>query len=216
MMAVISTVLVSQLDDGWILAPERYDPRRWHPSTGAKTLDLFVRTVRDLISPAKINPDRQYLVLDTGDAQRGILRSARQPGPPSELGSTKKRIGAGHVVISRLRPYLRQVAWVDPRFCPDDVDVVCSTEFFVLESVDGESIAFLVPFLLSEPVQEVLAAAQEGGHHPRVNEATLLRIEIPDSVIEARSETSARIESAIRSIRNGLTALEGLETAAIC
>ena len=95
------------------------------------------------------------------------------------------------VVISRLRPYLRQVAWVDAGLLAEQTpgtELICSTEFFVLESVGSASVAFLVPFLLSLPIQAVLAAAQAGGHHPRFNERTLMTLPIPP-----RSSAAVRV-----------------------
>ena len=67
----------------------------------------------------------------------------------------------GDVIISRLRPYLRQVAFVDSdiRGYELSATILCSTEFFVLRAIEQESIAFLVPFLLSQSTQQVLAAS---------------------------------------------------------
>lgn len=49
----------------------------------------------------------------------------------------------GDVIISRLRPYLRQVAYVDE----DRKEILgASTEFFVIRARNNESIAYLVPF----------------------------------------------------------------------
>ena len=105
----------------------------------------------------------------------------------------------GDVLISRLRPYLRQVAYVD-RTIPvlSEAALLCSTEFFVLRSVDQQSIAFLVPFLLSVQVQRVLAASQEGGHHPRVRESTLLTLPLPSSLLETRAATSSAVGRNLR------------------
>jgi hypothetical protein len=112
-----------------------------------------------------------------------------------DIGSVKKCVESGDVLISRLRPYLRQVAWVDEHIgsIGPDVSLVCSTEFFVLRSIDGKSIAFLVPLLLSRPVQIVLAASQEGGHHPRIAEATLLTLPVPAKLLDRRDATSQAI-----------------------
>ena len=82
--------------------------------------------------------------------------------------AVKKIIKAGDVIISRLRPYLKQVAFVDKVLCEHYDSVLCSTEYFVLRSKDQHiSIAFIVPVLLSREVQNMLISSQEGGHHPR-------------------------------------------------
>lgn len=77
---------------------------------------------------------------------------------------------------------------------PLSAALVCSTEFFVLRSLTDESIAFLVPYLLSEAVQTVLAASQEGGHHPRFDESTLLSLPIPEAILANRASASEDVK----------------------
>ena len=178
---------------------------------------------RDTVT-AKDDPERKFLVFDTGDAKDGIIAVSKPPVPGSQIRSAKKRIRPRQVIVSRLRPYLRQVAWVDPGLLAEPelsagaregassetepaVELTCSTEFFVLEPIDSASIAFLVPFLLSAPVQAVLSAAQEGGHHPRFNERTLTTLPIPASLAEQAQEHSARVERAVTQAREAYAAL---------
>src|SRR5262249_5431927 len=150
--------------------------------------------------------------LDTSDAQEGIVVNRKLPVSLSEIGSTKKVVEHRDVLISRLRPYLRQVAFVDRgiRFWQEGVGLLCSTEFFVLRALGEESIAFLVPFLLSQQVQQVLAAAQEGGHHPRFNEATLLGLPVPKSLVERREALSREVERGVQLFRQSERLLAGL------
>ncbi len=202
-MATKAVVDIGRLDEGWILAPERYDPRRRTNEAGSRLGD-FVNVMREQVHGRTVD-GRRFLVLDTGDAQDGIIRTTKRPCSGAAIRSTKKRIRPKQVIISRLRPYLRQIAWVDPGLlkaqeCP--VVLLCSTEFFVLESVDGSSIAFLAPYLLSPSVQSILAAAQEGGHHPRFNERTLTTLPIPVALVERRDELSAQLERAVNQARD--------------
>lgn len=216
-MAIASVLDIAQLDEGWVLAPERYDPRRRGTGNDGPRLGDFVRVLREQINVSsfstgargtrslheKASASGQFLVLDTGDAHNGIIRPSKGLCDGRALRSTKKRIRPRQVIISRLRPYLRQVAWVDSGLLEGqaDVELLCSTEFFVLDAADEESIAFLVPFLLSTPVQSILAAAQEGGHHPRFNERTLTTLPIPASIIEDRAALSRRVEWAVGQAR---------------
>ena len=207
-MAQAAVRSATALDAGWVLAPERYDPRLAAGADGAPLGEL-VEVVREHVSPAGGSDGRSFLVLDTGDAQEGLLLppAGRAPVPASGLGSAKKAARAGDVLISRLRPYLRQVALVDEGLTT--ASVVCSTEFHVLRSRDGRSIAFLVAFLLSAPAQERLAAAQEGGHHPRFRRDALEALVVPDGVLAARDELSAEVERAVthaRAARHALAA----------
>jgi hypothetical protein len=206
--AVIS---VPQLDDSLVLAPERYDPRRHSSRADGEPLLGYVRLGRDLVSPASHRSNRTYLVLDTGDAREGFLFTKRRPVKGSELGSVKKLLLPGDVVISRLRPYLRQVALVDSGLADfQTVDVACSTEFYVLRAPPDRSIAFLVPFLLSEPVQEILAASQEGGHHPRFSDRTLASLTVPEPLVTRRHEVSAQVSELIELMRRGTLGLAQL------
>ena len=205
-MAQVAVRAADALDAGWILAPERYDPRLTAGGAGVALGDL-AEVVREHVVPERAAPGA-FLVLDTGDAQEGVLLppAAREPVPATALGSAKKAARPGDVLISRLRPYLRQVALVDAALTP--ATVACSTEFYVLRSRDGRSIAFLIAYLLSAPVQERLAAAQEGGHHPRFRQDALESLVVPESVVAARGELSAAVEQAValaRAARHALT-----------
>lgn len=208
-MAISAVIDVSRLDDGNVLTPERYDPRRRYVDQSGTCLSDIVTFLREKTSAEKTSAEKadttqQFLVLATGDARDGIMRPTVPPCDGAAIGSTKNRIRPGQVVISRLRPYLRQVAWIDAGLqesMEGHVELVCSSEFYVLDSKDGASIAFLVPFLLSRRVQSVLAASQEGGHHPRFNERTLKFLPIPTLLLERRDELSARVELAVSQAR---------------
>jgi hypothetical protein len=122
----------------------------------------------------------------------------------AELGSAKKLLRPGDVIVSRLRPYLRQVALVDAELAGPGVGLACSTEFFVLRPAGGgESIAFLVAFLLGDGAQSALAACVEGGHHPRFGQAALEQLVVPADVLARRDELSARVEAAVAAARRG-------------
>ena len=194
-MALISTKRASLLGPTFVLAPERYDPRRSMDSpVESVPLGEVISIIRQTVSPKQdIGP---CLVLDTSDAREGVIIGRKQQ--TTDIGSAKKSTLPGDVIISRLRPYLRQVAYVDEGILNlDGAMLLCSTEFFVLRSPSERSIAFLVPFLLSDQVQEVLAASQEGGHHPRFNDATLLNLPVPKKLIDARTGTSSAVQQAV-------------------
>jgi hypothetical protein len=201
-MALISIKRRGELAEVLALAPERYDPRReLQPQVRRTTL---LRQVANIVRKTVQPSDKlgRCLVLDTSDAREGIISFLKQPVAGAEIGSAKKVIEAKQVIISRLRPYLRQVALVDPWMgVPADGLLICSTEFFVLSSADDRSIAFLVPFLLTEQVQTVLAASQEGGHHPRFDDSVLLNLPIPEVVLTRREEDSASVEECVRLFR---------------
>jgi len=200
-MAEHGVVPVGALDTGLILTPERYDPRRRPPAGTGPSIRGVAAAVSEQVSPKTARLDREYLVLDTGDAREGLILTAKPTVSGTQLGSNKKIVRPGDVIISRLRPYLRQVAYVDPALAPETVELVCSTEFYVLRRQDEASIAFLVPVLLSREVQEVLSASQEGGHHPRFNLATLEGVRVPARTLESRDDLSRSVEQAVQRAR---------------
>lgn len=201
-MALVTIVKKTQLAFPLILAPERYDPRRQINANDTETVELneLVVSVKRTVNSSKELGN--CLILDTSDAREGIVICRKRPVPGTSIGSTKKVLALNDVIISRLRPYLRQVAYIDSEIpLSQDANILCSTEFFILRSCNEESIAFLVPFLLSRKVQEVLAASQEGGHHPRFNESTLLKLPIPKHLLSERKRISEAMIDGIKSYR---------------
>jgi len=214
-MAQSTVISVARLDAGLILAPERYDPRRSSPSCPGVPIGELAQIIGDTVAPALSGGNMPALILDTGDAQEGVIRATKRYQTLADIGSAKKRVQPGDVIISRLRPYLRQVAFVDAAIFTHSgkpAEVVCSTEFYVLRARDEHSFAFVVPFLLSAPVQKQLAAAQEGGHHPRFNHNALRAIVVPASLLELRNPVSAEVERAVTMFRQSEQALIGLCT----
>lgn len=184
-MLVVSRRL-GDLDAGLILSPERYVHSEDLMDGGVPLGDLVS------VEKATLSPKRSegvgVLVADTGNAELGVLKLG--VAPVQKINSNKKVLQEGDVLISRLRPYLKQVAYSDPCLFQGDHMVVASTEFYVLRSRSGQSIAFLVPWLLSEAVQTVLQHSVEGAHHPRFSELTLLRLRVPEGFLAERDHIS--------------------------
>ena len=199
-MAITMVRNVNALDRGLVLAPERYDVRRMMGNAGGSHLRLadLVYPQRKTVKPT--DPIGDCLILDTSDAQEGVVIARKAPVPGSSLGSNKKIAESNDVIISRLRPYLRQVALIDEDLVQDAL-IACSTEFFVLRPLEGQDIAFLVPYLLTASVQKVLAVSQEGGHHPRFNEGVLLGLPVPAALYKRRDEISKSVREGIRLYR---------------
>jgi len=201
-MALISIRSRARLASPVILAPERYDPRRKLDTKGNEVIELgeIVISVRKMVQPS--TEIGECLVLDTSDIREGIIIGRKQPVMGINIGSAKKEVMAGDVIISRLRPYLRQVAFVDKEIPnTQNTRILCSTEFFILRPIDDFPIAFLVPFLLSSKIQEVLKASQEGGHHPRFIESALLTLPIPKKLLSQRETISEVIKNSIHLYR---------------
>jgi hypothetical protein len=213
-----TTVLrrLGSLGDDLILAPERYHPRRTVASTAKHRLSDLVDVLTQNASGAAL-ADKPVLVLDTSHAYEGFVVCRHHPVPAKDLGSAKRLIQSGDVIVSRLRPYLRQVAFVDAalfRQIPGGNHVVASTEFFVLRSRGDFPVAALVPFLLSAPVQSALAAGQEGGHHPRFSLDLLASLGVPDRLVAQAIPMARRVRTLAQQLRRSWTAGRALQAEA--
>lgn len=202
-------MLAGALGEGCVLAPERHLGRE--ARAPGPTLGDLVRLSNDRVLPGAIAAE-DYLVLDTTHLKDGLIdvrSAARATSPPT---SPKQRLAPGDLVVSRLRPYLRQVALVHRRAIDlgGGRPLAGSTELYVLSPRRaGESLAYLLPWLLSDEVQRALADAQEGGHHPRVAKDTLLALPVGRAT-EAAEATSRAVERAISRVYDALADLEAL------
>lgn len=197
-MAIYIKKSSTELGPHFILTPERYNPKRRMELPDLDegvVLSEVVTLINDTITVKK-SCDSFCYQINTSDAFGGCLRV---PAQKERLNSNKKILKKGDVIISRLRPYLRQVAFVD---IEKDIDIIgASTEFYVLRARNRESIAYLVPFLLSEPAQTVFANSVEGSQHPRFKEEDLLQLVIPREIYDKRELLSQHVEDAIGDYR---------------
>jgi hypothetical protein len=162
-------------------------------SGSGKTVPLssIASIVRQTLNPQSRSAEAcQYVVFATSDVREGVVIGKKEPVQLSEVASVKKRFKRHDVLISRSRPHLRQVAFVDDEVLGPGIEaeLACSTEFFVLRSKTSESIAFLVPFLLSRPVQKVLSAS-----HPRFYQGSVLTLPVPERLLADRGDCSAEV-----------------------
>jgi|GEM_PF-853701 len=183
------------LDENLTLAPER---NIGAAAVAATSIGDVAKNTSAYCKPGEPGP---FVVVDTTHALDGFI-SARPLHTVDALGSHKKRLQAGDVIVSRLRPYLRQIAYVDAellrRFA--GAQLCCSTEFYVLRS-DGDNTAFIVPFLLSSEIQALLARSQEGGHHPRVPSGVVTNIALSAGLLKARRRISTEFALVVAAFR---------------
>lgn len=165
-------------------------------NTGKKLSDLI-----DIQTRSTIKISETALILDTGNSDRGFCtvpfgiknREIRRTSP-------KKKVPEGAVLISRLRPYLRQICYIPHGTCTllGVSEILCSPEYHVLTSKrSSDSIAYLVPWLLSTEVQALLEKATTGGHHPRFKVCLLLNMHIPESFLLSSKEVALKVEQIV-------------------
>lgn len=187
---------LSSLGDDLVFAPER-----WLAAAGVGDgvpLEELVVERRE-----RVDDPSDAVVLDTTHARDGILDVPAALRAEPSTKSTKKLAKKGDLVVSRLRPYLRQIAYVHPRALAATLGkpLALSTEFYVLAPRRaGDDLAFLLPFLLAPPAQAILAAAQEGGHHPRVPRSSLLALRVPAELVKKRERTSSNVGAALAAL----------------
>lgn len=112
---------------------------------------------------------------------------------PEQSKSNKKSVKENDVIISKLRPYLKELGYVTKEF----KDSFVSTEFIILrEKIKEDDKYILIPFLLSEDVQKILFWSQQGTNHPRFNEKVLLNIGFPDVSKSIKDKIKKKLEQA--------------------
>lgn len=197
-MAICILKSNKQLGVNFILTPERYNPRRRMSIDNEDTILMseIVEIVNDIITKKQAQ-GKSIIQINTSDAMGGYLNINSEVN--DSINSNKKILRKGDVIISRLSPYLRQVAYVDE----DRKEILgASTEFFVIRARNNESIAYLVPFLLSQPAQLVFENSVEGSQHPRFKEEDVLNLKIPKNIYDERANISKRVIEAIESYRS--------------
>ena len=197
-MAICILKSNKQLGVNFILTTERYNPRRRMSIDNEDTILMseIVEIVNDIITKKQAQ-GKSIIQINTSDAMGGYLNINSEVN--DSINSNKKILRKGDVIISRLRPYLRQVAYVDE----DRKEILgASTEFFVIRARNNESIAYLVPFLLSQPAQLVFENSVEGSQHPRFKEEDVLNLKIPKNIYDERANISKRVIEAIESYRS--------------
>ena len=197
-MAICILKSNKQLGVNFILTPERYNPRRRMSIDNEDTILMseIVEIVNDIITKKQAQ-GKSIIQINTSDAMGGYLNINSEVN--DSINSNKKILRKGDVIISRLRPYLRQVAYVDE----DRKEILgASTEFFVIRARNNESIAYLVPFLLSQPAQLVFENSVEGSQHHRFKEEDVLNLKIPKNIYDERANISKRVIEAIESYRS--------------
>jgi hypothetical protein len=203
---------LAELAPDYVLAPERHVLAAGAATSGdGVPLGELVVERRERIDPNA--DDADAVVLDTSHARDGILDVACALRDGAGGKSAKKRAVAGDLVVSRLRPYLRQIALVHPRALAlaGDRPLALSTEFYVLAPRSpGDDLAFLLPFLLSTDAQTALASAQEGGHHPRVPLSSLFALRVPRSLLRTRAKTSRAVIEALAATYRASSQLRAL------
>jgi type I restriction enzyme, S subunit len=180
--------------------PQKAYIQQWLDKLPGKPISAYFGSVREIYTPSSIDTGKSILNFDLTDALRYFVDENGPTIPENEIGSLKKRMKNGDVIISRLRSYLKEIALVE---VPQEVACVGSSEFIVLRSLSQELYPeALNVYLRSEPAQTILKWSQDGSNHPRFQENELLAIKIPDQVLNLQDEIRGLLRSGIDAYRD--------------
>ncbi len=203
-MAVHSIIPLRKFHQSLIFDPEHYHPDRINAisllsKNSSSSVSDYLTEVTNLV-PCCENRGGQP-IFDLTDAKGWLLSDGDKP---NTINSTKKVALPKDLVISRLRSYLEEVCIVPYRgesFAP-----LFSTEFVVLRDKKCTGASFwLLPFLLSSPVQTVFRWSQTGSNHPRFDARTLLKLPVPDILSSLRERLHKLVDTAIKIHERGKT-----------
>ena len=178
-----SIIQKSRLEGGLRLDAEFYHPEKLEAMEklskfGISTIAENFRNVKETFNPLRhklaTTPAR---VFDLSDVSSFLLEAGAKVEKADEVGSTKKIIRQNDVLISRLRPYLKEVSFVGF----NEVQKLASTEFVVLRKKKDSKFPpqALFAFLTTDEVQKILFWSQGGTEHPRFSENLLMGLKLP-------------------------------------
>lgn len=185
-MAVFSIIQKSQLEGAHRLDAEFFHPEKLQAKlileglTGKSVADYFINS-KQAFNPTNKKLDGEAIVYDLNDALGLFLDSGTLVNSEKEIISTKKILKQKDVIISRLRSYLKEIAFV----YDNNKLKLASTEFIVLRLKEKKVYPeILFSFLQTDIVQKILEWSQEGVNHPRFSENELMSLKFPDILIK--------------------------------
>jgi len=216
-MVSSSIIQKSQLEGGLRLDAEFYHPEKLEAMEklskfGVSTITENFRNVKETFNPLRhqlaTTPAR---VFDLSDVSSFLLEEGKEIMEADEVGSTKKIFRQNDVLISRLRPYLKEVSFVGF----NDVQKLASTEFIVLRKKKDSKFPpqALFAFLITDEVQKILFWSQGGTEHPRFSENLLMDLKLPKISEKIAENITGDVNSAYKNYlisRNLYSQAEGL------
>lgn len=187
-------------------AAGRLDAQYFHPAKTEALAKLSAlsdctvgdrfNSVRELWQPDDDSGPDAVRNYDLTDALSPFLDGSKEPSDRTTIASTKKVIRGGDLAVSRLRSYLKEIALVQSG---GDVPMVASTEYIVLRpKQSGEvPVEALMIFLRSALPQVVFKWSQDGSNHPRFDEKELLRLPLPQVLIQHSNDYVIAVRAVI-------------------
>jgi len=205
-MVSYSIIQKSQLEGGLRLDSEFYHPEKLGAMEklskfGISAISENFRNVKETFNPVRhqlaTTPAR---VFDLSDVGSFLLEAGTRVEKSDEVGSAKKIIRQNDVLISRLRPYLKEVSFVGF----NNVQKLASTEFVVLRKKKESKFPpeALFAFLITDEVQRILFWSQGGTEHPRFSENLLLGLKLPKLSEKTAESIADNVNDAYKNYLN--------------
>lgn len=193
----LSDILNVRRIDAEYFHPQKAFVQEWLGNFPGKAIGEYFKPVREIYHPPAFDTGKSILNFDLTDALRYFVDDDGEMTPENEIGSIKKWLKRGDVIVSRLRSYLKEIAYVN---VPQGVDAVGSSEFIVLRQLRKDvHPELLIVYLLGKPVQTILKWSQDGSNHPRFQENELLAIRLPDKALKLQDEIRRMVQSGIQA-----------------
>lgn len=157
------------------------------------------------VDPAQVF-DNEFIYLDISsiDNQQNRIVDPRRLPIGEAPSRARQRVVAGDVLLSTVRTYLKNIAYVEDRFDGQ----IASTGFCVLRAVPGVDPRYLYHFVLTRDFIQCLSALQRGVSYPAVREADVRDQSIPLAPSNEQRRIVERIDELFSDIEAGERALE--------
>jgi len=157
------------------------------------------------IEPVNLGRD-EFTYVDIGSINSGSHRvvSPQTISVEDAPGRARQHVELGDTVFSTVRPYLKNIAWIDETLD----DEIASTGFCVLRASDRLEARFLFFFAISDRLLDQILPLQRGVSYPAVRDKDVFAATIPVPPIEEQreivrilEEQFSRLDAALASVR---------------
>lgn len=153
------------------------------------------KTIR-IDSPKFPNDDFRYVGMEHIEKVTGILLDMPEV-KGKEIKSQTLRIPKNFFIYGKLRPYLNKY-WINDT---DFDNIICSSEFFVFDTIETLDKLFFKYVLSSKIIQNQISDKTSGARMPRINEDIFFNLQFPLPPIEKQKEISIYINSIKEDIK---------------
>ncbi|CAI8834275.1 type I restriction enzyme, S subunit [Brevibacillus sp. IT-7CA2] len=147
--------------------------------------------------PTKLNSDTfTYIDIESIDNRNQKIESPKELFIWEAPSRAKRAVNEGDVLISLVRPYLKNIAMVET--CHNEA--VASTGFYVCRTLDLLDSTFLYYFLRTDVMTSYLISKTKGDNSPSVRSEDFLSGSIPLPPLHEQKRIVERVESLLEKI----------------